>query len=274
MERGIAAGFALAVLPVSAWALSTPSDGLVVGPIEIPVGGGQMMPGYRARPKNGTNLPTIIVIHEVFGVHEYVQDVCRRFARLGYVAIAPYLYFRKGDVTKISDLKQLLPIVQSVPQTGVWSDLDALVAWLPKLDQPSGAPYANTGKLGITGFCWGGGTTWTYSAHSSALKAGVAWYGPLAGTATPTQSTFPVDIAATLKTPVLGLYGGKDTHISAADIAKMREALKTGASHSEIVVYPDAEHGFHADYRPSYNAKDAQDGWERALGWFKANGVA
>ena len=263
----IGAGFALAVRPISAWAVLTPAVGLVAGSIRIPSGGGSF-PAYRAMPKGKGPFPTVLVIHEIFGVHEYIQDVCRRLAKQGYLAIAPDLYFRQGDATQIKDVQKIISdIVSKVPLSQVMSDLDATVEWA------GASKVSEVSRMAITGFCWGGRVTWMYSSHNPRLKAGAAWYGPLAGNPTPAQPRNPVDIGAELKVPVLGLYGGKDSHITEADIQKMRSALKNGKSGSEIVVYPEAEHGFHADYRPSYNEKAATDGWEKMLGWFKKNGV-
>ncbi|MGZ3688318.1 MAG: dienelactone hydrolase family protein [Bdellovibrionota bacterium] len=262
---GIGAGFALAVQPVSAWAVLTSGEGLVSGTVSIPTANGSL-PAYRAMPSGKGPFPVVLVIHEIFGVHEYIQDVCRRLAKLGYLAICPNLCFRHGDVTKIADIQRIISeVVSKVPQSEVLSDLDSVVTWLP-------SHQGDVARLGITGFCWGGGVTWMYCAHNPSVKAGVAWYGPLTGPAS-TDRKFPVDIAPELKVPVLGLYGGKDARITEQDREKMREGLKKGKSGSEIVVYPDAEHGFHADYRPSYNEKDAIDGWKRLLAWFNKNGV-
>jgi carboxymethylenebutenolidase len=264
----IGIGFALAVQPISAWAILTSSDGLVTGMVQIPTRDG-LMPAYRAMPAGKGPFPVVIVTHEIFGVHEYIQDVCRRFARLGYLAIAPSLYFRHGDVTRMKDVQQIISqVVSKVPQAQVLSDLDSTVEWVS-----APANKGDASRMGITGFCWGGNATWMYAAHNPRLKAGVAWYGPLAAKESTPPTRSPIDIAAELKVPVLGLYGGKDTHITAQDIEKMRAALKSGKSGSEITVYPDAEHGFHADYRPSYNEKAASDGWEKLLAWFHQHGM-
>jgi carboxymethylenebutenolidase len=264
---GITAGFALAVQPISAWAVLTSSDGLVTGTVEIPTKDGTL-PAYRAMPQGKGPFPVVLVIHEIFGVHEHIQDICRRFAKLGYLAIAPSLYFRHGDATKIQDIPQIISqIVSKTTLNEVMSDLDSTVQWI------SASKEGDVSRMGITGFCWGGRTTWMYSAHNPKLKAGVAWYGPLVGEPSPAQPKNPVDIAADLKVPVLGLYGGKDGHITADHVEKMRTALKNSGSKSQIIVYPDAEHGFNADYRPSYNEKDAKDGWSRLLAWFTDHGV-
>ena len=267
IHLGIGAGFALAVSPAAAWAITTSDEGIVAGPVMIPTGG-KSMPGYRALPKGKGPFPTVVVIQEIFGIHEYIQDVCRRLAREGYFAVAPSLYFREGDATKIEDISKIVSdIVSKVPQKQVWADLDATLEWLKTTKSSDEA------RIGITGFCWGGGVTWMYSAHQPKIKAAVAWYGKLSGQPTPINSKFPFDIGATIKTPVLGLYGGQDKGIPQTDVEKMRGLLKQGQSGSEIIVYPDAEHGFHADYRPSYNEKAAKDGWSRLLAWFKAHGV-
>jgi len=201
-------------------------------------------------------------------VHEHIKDVCRRFAREGYCAIAPELYARQGDVSQMTDYKEIFAqVVSRVPDAQVMSDLDAAVAWAAKSSSGDAA------RVGVTGFCWGGRITWLYAAHSPALKAGVAWYGRLAGEPTPLQPKYPLDLAAELQAPVLGLYGGQDQGIPLADVEKMRAALAAAKEPSEIVVFPDAPHGFHADYRPSYRAAEAKDGWERCLAWFRRNGV-
>jgi len=262
----LATGFALAVQPVSAETITTDAKGLTAGEIKIPVTDGEI-PGYRAMPAKGRKFSVVLVVQEIFGVHEHIRDLCRRFAKAGYLAVAPELYARQGDVSKITEIKDLIPIVSSVPDAQVMSDLDATVAW-------AGASGGNSKRLAITGFCWGGRIVWLYAAHSSALKAGVAWYGRIDGTRTNLQPTFPIDIAGELKAPVLGLYGGLDKGIPMSDVEKMRAALAAAKSKSEIVVYPQAEHGFNADYRPSYNAAAARDGWKKALAWFRRNGAA
>jgi carboxymethylenebutenolidase len=269
MVTGIGAGFALAVLPVTAWALTTSSDGLEAGPVRIPVGK-ESMPGYRAMPKGKGPFPVVIVVQEIFGIHEYIQDVTRRLAHQGYLAVAPSLYFRQGDATKISDIDTLRKeIVSKVDQKQVFADLDATLEWTRSAAQ-SGDPT----RAAITGFCWGGGVVWTYCARNPKLKAGVAWYGRLDGERAPLNPLFPLDVARELKIPVLGLYGGKDKGIPLTDVEKMKTALAQGKSGSEIRMYAEAEHGFHADYRPSYHADSAKDGWERMLKWFKKHGVS
>ena len=268
MMTTLAAGFAAAVLPVSADTLvSTSAEGLTAGEVKIPVPDGEI-PGYRAMPATGGPFPLVLVVQEIFGVHEHIKDVCRRFAKQGFCAVAPELYARQGDVSKYTDYKQIFAeVVSKVPDAQVMADLDAAVAWAAK---SSGGDAA---RVGVTGFCWGGRITWLYAAHSASLKAGVAWYGRLVGEPTPLQPQYPIDVAAQLKAPVLGLYGGQDQGIPLADVEKMRAALAAAKSPSEIFVYPEAPHGFHADYRPSFREADAKDAWRRCLEWFRKNGV-
>jgi len=263
----LAAGFALAVQPVSAETITTDTKGLETGEVKIPVSDGSI-PAYRAMPATGGPFPTVLVVQEIFGVHEHIRDICRRFAKLGYFAIAPEMYARQGDVSNLKDFPEILKIVSKVPDRQVMSDLDAAVAYAKKSGK------ADTAKLGITGFCWGGRIVWLYSAHNPNLKAGVAWYGRLVGPADELHPKHPVDIAASLKAPVLGLYGGADDGIPLASVEKMRDALKAAGKPSEIVVYPDTPHGFHADYRPTYRKDKAEAGWAHLLEWFKKNGVA
>lgn len=267
----LTAGFAFAVQPVQAQSVITTDDkGLLAGEVKIPVKGGEM-PAYRAMPDKGRKFPTVLVVQEIFGVHEHIKDICRRFAKLGYLAIAPELYARQGDVSKLPMNEIISKVVSRVPDEQVMADLDAAVAWAAK-------NKGNTGRLGITGFCWGGRIVWLYAAHNPKLKAGVAWYGrltpPPPDRVNPLQPKAPLELVGQLKAPVLGLYGGKDTGIPVADVEKMRAALKAAGSKSEIILYPDAPHGFHADYRPSYNKAAAQDGWKRLQEWFKKYGAA
>lgn len=253
-----ATGFAVAAGPVNAQAISTDGTGLSAGPQMI----GEL-PAYVARPASGGNLPTILVVQEIFGVHEHIRDVCRRLAKLGYLAIAPELYFRQGDPSAITDIPTLLKtIVAQVPDAQVLADLDAAAAWA--------ADHGGDAKrLGITGFCWGGRISWLYAGHNPELKAAVAWYGRLVGDASANNPRHPVDIAGQLKAPVLGLYGGADQGIPLDSIERMRSAAKAAKVKTEIVVYTDAPHAFHADYRPSYRALPAQAGWLRLQDWFK-----
>ncbi|MBW4643828.1 MAG: dienelactone hydrolase family protein [Goleter apudmare HA4340-LM2] len=261
----VATGFALAVQPVTAKVITTDTKGLVAGAVKIPVNDGEI-PAYRAQPAIGSNFPIVLVIQEIFGVHEHIQDITRRFAKLGYLAIAPELFTRQGDVSKLSSIDEIRSIVAKVPDAQVFSDLDATVDWAVK------SAKGNANRLGITGFCWGGRMTWLYSAYNPKVKAGVAWYGRLVGNATELTPKHPVDIAATLTVPVLGLYGGKDTGIPLDTVEQMRAGLKP-SSKSEIIVYPDAPHAFFADYRPSYREQEAKEGWQRLQTWFKKHGV-
>jgi carboxymethylenebutenolidase len=263
----LAAGFALAVQPVSAQTITTDAAGLVAGEIKIPVTGGEL-PGYRAVPDKGGPFPVVLVVQEVFGVHEHIRDICRRFAKLGYLAVAPELYARQGDVSKLAEIKDIISIVSKVPDAQVMSDLDAATAWAQK------SGNGNTAKLGITGFCWGGRIVWLYAAHNPSLKAGVAWYGRLVGQPNELQPKNPIDLVAELKAPVLGLYGGDDPGIPLDTVERMRQALKAANNPSEIVVYPNTPHGFNADYRSSYRPEQAKDGWKRLQDWFKKYGAA
>ncbi len=265
----LAVGFTVAAGPVMAQtAIHTEADGLVAGEVRIPVAGGTL-PAYRAMPDGGSALPVVLVVQEIFGVHEYIKDVCRRLAKLGHLAIAPELYARQGDVSKMTDVKQILEsVVYKVPDAQVMGDLDAAVAWA------EGTGKADTAKLGITGFCWGGRIVWLYAAHNAKLKAGVAWYGRIA--TSPSDELHPrqpIDLVNDLRAPVLGLYGGADDGIPQADVERMRTALAAAGKPSEIVVYPGAPHGFHADYRATYRADAAQDGWSRLRSWFEKHGV-
>jgi carboxymethylenebutenolidase len=262
----LATGFALAVQPVSAQTITTDSNGIIAGEVKIPVKDGEM-PGYRAMPATGRDFPLVIVVQEIFGVHEHIKDMCRRFAKLGYMAVTGELYARQGDVSRLTDFKDILAIVGKVPDAQVMSDIDSEVAWA----RQNGA---HASKLGVTGFCWGGRITWMYSAHNPGVGAAVAWYGPLVGEPTDLKPKNPIDIAATLKVPVLGLYGGADAGITQEAVEKMRAALKAAGSPSEIIIYPDTPHGFNADYRPSYRPEQAKDGWKRLQEWFKKYGVA
>jgi carboxymethylenebutenolidase len=226
------------------------------------------MPAYRAAPAKGGPFPVILVVQEIFGVHEHIKDLCRRLAKLGYLAIAPELYARQGDVSKIADIKEVIAkVVSKVPDAQVMADLDATVDWAKK------SGNGDTAKLGITGFCWGGRIVWLYSAHNPQLKAGVAWYGRLVGDADELHPKHPLALAAELKAPVLGLYGGADAGIPVATVDQMRDALKEAKQPSEIVVFPDTPHGFNADYRPTYRKEQAEDGWKRMTDWFARHGV-
>jgi carboxymethylenebutenolidase len=265
----LVSGFTLATGPLNAAAIVTDSDGLDAGEVSIPVSDGNV-PAYRARPMGRSGSPVILVVQEIFGVHEHIKDICRRFAKLGYYAIAPSLYARYGDpgTYDMAHVAQLISdIVRKVPDGEVMSDLDATVGFAK-------SETADTSKLGITGFCWGGRIVWLYAAHNASLKAGVAFYGPLRGEANALRPHTAIDLAPQIPSPVLGMYGGLDKGISAADVDAMRVALaQSGNTKSRIDVFADAQHGFFADYRPSYNEADARIAWTRALDWFGANGV-
>ena len=269
LQTALGLGYAAAAAPLMAQtAIKTPADGLTAGEVHYTVGGFQV-PAYRAAPAGKTGLPVVLVIQEIFGVHEYIADVCRRFARAGYLAIAPELYARQGDPATYGEVAKLMAeVVSKVPDAQVLADLDGAVQW-------AGANGGDLARVGITGFCWGGRIVWLYAAHGP-VKAGVAWYGRLVGQASELTPKHPVDVAPILKAPVLGLYGGADSGIPLDTIDKMKSALAAGpavAKASEFVVYPDTPHAFHADYRPSYRKEPAEDGWKRCLAWFKAHGV-
>lgn len=267
----LGAGFALAVQPVMAQtAISTDSNGLTVGEIKVPAEGGDM-PAYRAQPASGSHFPVILVVQEIFGVHEHIKDICRRLAKQGYLAIAPELYARQGDPRKYTDIAALMSeVVSKVPDAQVLGDLDACAAWA----KVNGGDVA---RLGITGFCWGGRIAWLYAAHNPQVKAGVAWYGRIVGQTSALNPKNPIDIAGELHGPVLGLYGGQDQGIPLDSLERMRKALaesgNVASKSSTIQVYADAGHAFNADYRPSYRKEAAEDGWKRLLAWFKQYGV-
>lgn len=270
LKTSLTAGFALAVQPITAATITTDTNGLTAGEVKLPMGDVEI-PGYRAMPAKGKNFPIVLVVQEIFGVHEHIKDLCRRFAKAGYCAVAPELYARQGDVSKTENFQAIIrDVVSKVPDAQVMSDLDKTVAWAAKSSK------GNAKKLAITGFCWGGRIVWLYAAHNKNLKAGAAWYGRLVPTpgqpSSPLQPKQPVEVAKEIKAPVLGLYGAKDRGIPVATVEEMRKAL--AGSKSEIIVYPDSDHGFNADYRPSYNEKDAKEAWAKMLAWFKANGAA
>jgi carboxymethylenebutenolidase len=270
LKAALGAGYAASTLPIMAQtAIKTPSDGLTVGEVTITVNGFKM-DAYRAAPAGKTGLPVVLVLSEIFGVHEYIADTARRFAQAGYLAIAPELFQRQGDAQSYGEMAKLMSeVIARVPDAQVMGDLDATVAW-------AAANGGDVSQLGVTGFCWGGRQAWLYAAHNRSVKAGVAWYGRLVGEQTALTPKNPIDIAATLSGPVLGLYGGADTGISLESIEQMKRVLAAGdaaSRASRFVVYPNAPHAFHADYRPSYHQQAAVDGWERALAWFKGNGV-
>lgn len=263
----LAAGFALAVQPVSAQTIVTDANGLVAGEVKFD-SAGVSVPAYRAKPAKGKNLPVVLVVQEIFGVHEHIKDICRRLAKQGYLAIAPELYFRQGDVSKLTEIKDIREkVVSKVPDAQVMADLDAALQFAKR-------DGGDLHHAAITGFCWGGRIVWLYAAHNPSVKGGVAWYGRLVDSASELTPKHPIDVAAALRVPVLGLYGGQDNGIPLADVERMRSELKKGDSGSEIVVYPDAPHAFNADYRPSYRKEAAEDGWKRMLAWFKKHGAA
>src|SRR4051812_19383872 len=265
-SAAVTAGYTLAAGPVRAEAITTPSDGLTTGEAKIKVGDGEM-PGYFARPANGSNPPVVLVAMEIFGLHAYIKDVTRRLAKLGALAVAPDYYFRKNvDLTKISEIPQLLPIVNAKPDAELLSDLDATVAWAK-------AQGGDTTRLGIIGFCRGGRTVWEYAAHSGTLKAGAAFYGPPVDPPNPLWPKSPTQLAPEMKAPVIGLYGGADTGIPVAQVEQLKAALEQNKKTAEFKIYPEAPHGFHADYRGSYRKDAAEDAWKQAQAWFKKYGV-
>lgn len=275
LKAALGLGYAATAMPIMAQtAIQTPDTGLVTGTLVFEVDN-YPVPFFYAAPAGKKNLPIVLVVQEIFGVHEYIADICRRFAKSGYLAIAPDLYARQGDAKGYKDIAKLMSeVVSKVPDAQVMADLDAAVQW-------AGKNGGNMKKVAVTGFCWGGRITWLYSAHSKNVKAGVAWYGRLVGTPSALTPAHPVDLAATLKAPVLGLYGGEDAGIPLTTVNQMKDALadagakgNKAAKASEFVVYRTAPHAFHADYRPSYRKADAEDGFTRALAWFKSHGVA
>ena len=275
LKTALGVGYAATAMPIMAQtAIKTSSEGLTAGETSFEVNGFKV-PAYYAAPAGKKNLPVILVIQEIFGVHEYIADTARRFAKAGYLAIAPELFARQGDPAQYAETAKLIAeVVSKVPDAQVMADLDGAVKW-------AGANGGNTQKVGITGFCWGGRITWLYAEQSQNVKAGVAWYGRLVGQPTALTPKHPLDLAAGLKAPVLGLYGGQDGGIPLTTVNEMKDALaaagakgNAAARRSEFVVYPDAPHAFHADYRPSYRKAAADDGFKRAIDWFKTHGVA
>ncbi len=269
MTTSLVTGFALSVQPVTAQTvITTDSTGLTAGEVKVPAKGGDM-PAYRAMPAAGGPFPTVLVVQEIFGVHEHIKDLCRRFAKAGYFAIAPELYARQGDPTKYTEVPKLVAeLVSKVPDKQVMEDLDSAVAYA----KASGK--ADTAKLAVTGFCWGGRITWLYAAHNPGLKAAAAWYGPIDRPRSELQPKYPIDLAAELKAPVLGLYGAADPGIPNDTVEKMAAACKAAGKTCEVKIYPDTPHGFNADYRPSYRADQAKEGWAKMLAWFKQYGAA
>lgn len=264
----LATGFALAVQPVvSAQVITTSSDDLEAGEVKVSTAEGAI-PAYRAMPAKGDKFPVVLVVQEIFGVHEHIKDLCRRLAKKGYLAIAPELYFRQGDVSRLKDFQDIFKIVSKVSDKQVLSDLDAAVTWA------KGTGKADTAKLAVTGFCWGGRIVWLYAAHNPDLKAGAAWYGRLKGDPDELHPKSPIDVVADLKAPVIGFYGAADNGIPVATVEAMREALKKNSKPGEIILYPETPHGFNADYRPSYRKDKAEEAWAKMLEFFKTNGVA
>jgi carboxymethylenebutenolidase len=267
MLTTLATGFALATQPVAAeTAITTDTQGLDAGEVQV-AAPDRAIPAYRAKPAHGGPFPVVLVVQEIFGVHEHIRDVCRRLAKEGYLAIAPELYVRQGDVSGLRTIDEVRSVVATVPDAQVMADLDATAAY-------AASDGGDAGRLGITGFCWGGRITWLYAAHNPRLKAGVAWYGRLAGEASALTPKHPIDVAGDLMAPVLGLYGGADQGIPPDTVDAMRAACAKAAKTCEIVVFEGAPHAFHADYRPSYRAGPAKEGWARLLAWFRQHGVA
>jgi carboxymethylenebutenolidase len=261
-------GYAQAVQPIAPGAIHTDTEGLIAEEVRIPTLDGEI-DAYYAAPEGGQSLPTVIVIHEIFSVHEHIKDVTRRLAKRGYVAIAPDFFGRQGDVTQLADFQQIFSeVVSKVPDAQVLSDIDAAFDWATQ------SGLADPARLAVTGFCWGGRITWLYAAHTDRIQAGVAWYGKLSGQSDPLHPRQPIDVAASLKAPVLGLYGGQDTGIPQEQVATMQEALKDAGSPSRIHVYPDAGHAFHADYRPSFKPLEAEDGFASMIDWLRTYGVS
>jgi len=264
---GLMSGLTLATTRVEAQVIHTDAEGIEAGEVAIPAGDGPM-PAYRAMPKGDGPFPVILVVEEIFGVHDYIKDICRRLAKAGYCAVAPELYARQGDLSKMTDAKQIIAEVISKTPDAQWiGDLDATVAWATSAAKGDGQ------RLGVMGWCRGGRAVWLYDAHRTDLKAAVAWYGPVGGERTSIQPRTAGDVAGEIHAPLLALYGGADTGIPVASVEAARDAAKAAGKSVELVVYPDAPHGFHADYRPSYRKEAAEDGWARALAFFKAHGV-
>ncbi len=266
LTTSLIAGFTLATARAEGPAIHTDTAGLEAGEVQVPVEGGNL-PAYAARPAGAGPFPIVLVTEEIFGVHEYIKDICRRLAKQGYLAVAAEYYARLGDLSKMTAMQQFLDVVARAPDGRMMADMDEVAAW-------AASNHGDSGRLGITGFCRGGRQTWLYATHNPALKAAVAWYGPLDGKPTPIQPKTVLDLVGELKCPVLGLYGGQDQSIPQAQIQRLEAEAKQDRKTVEIIVYPDAGHGFHADYRPSYREADAKDGWQRMLAWFRRYGVA
>ncbi len=264
---GLISGFTLATTRVEAQAIHTDTSGLVAGEVQIPTADGNI-PAYFTRPDKAGPQPTILVVEEIFGVHEYIKDTCRRFAKAGYLAVAPELYARQGDLSKMTDAAQIVrDVISKAPDAEIMSDLDSTAAWAAK-------NHGDPARLAVTGFCRGGRVTWLYAAHNPHLKAAIAWYGPIGGTTSAIQPKTVLDMADQIQCPLLGLYGAKDGGIPVDQVRAAEARAKAAGKTVEIVIYPDAGHGFHADYRPSYVKDAAEDGWKRALAWLRQYGVA
>ena len=267
LMSGLISGFTLAVTPVEAQVIHTDTIGINGGEVKIPVADGEM-PGYAAKPNGAGPFPIVLVNEEIFGVHEHIKDLCRRLAKAGYLAVAPEIYARQGDLSKMTDVNQIVSqVIAKKPDAEMLSDLDAAVDW-------AGKNGGDLSRLGVTGFCRGGRNTWFYDAHSTRVKAAVAWYGPIKGAPSDIQPRTVADIAAGIHAPLLGLYGGQDTGIDVNDVEAAAATARAAGKTVEIKVYADAPHGFNADYRPSYRKADAEDGWARMLAWFKKYGIA
>lgn len=266
MMSSLITGLTLATTRVEAQAIHTDTQGIEAGETKVPVADGAL-PAYAAHPPGAGPFPTVLVIEEIFGVHEYIKDTCRRLAKAGYLAVAPELYARIADLSTMTDIQKIIhDVIMKAPDATLFSDLDATATW-------AAAHGGDTARLAVTGFCRGGRNTWLYAAHNPALKAAVAWYGPVVGATSEIQPATPTDIADKLLCPLLGLYGGKDTGIKVPDVEAAVAKAKAAGKEVDLVIYPDAGHGFHADYRPSYNAAAAADGWQKLLAWFHGHGV-
>lgn len=260
-------GFTTAVARAQTAPIHTDTNGLDAGEAQIPIADGHL-PGYYARPSGPGPFPIVLVIEEIFGVHEYIKDICRRFAKLGYLAVSPELYARIADLSKMSDAHEIVSkVISKAPDTLVLSDLDSTANW-------AFANHGDPNRLGVTGFCRGGRDTWLYAEHNPRLKAAVAWYGPVKGAVSEIQPHTPTDEAAALRCPLLGLYGGRDESIHPADVQAAAQIARDAGHTVEIKMFPQAGHGFHADYRATYDRDAAEQGWAAALAWFKAHGVA
>ena len=266
MMTSLISGFTLAVSHADAQVITTDTQGIEAGETKIPVADGTL-PGYFARPQGAGPFPTVLVIEEIFGVHEHIKDLCRRLAKVGYLAVAPELYARLGDLSTMTDVPTIIrDVISKAPDATVMTDLDSTAKW-------AAANHGDAARLAVTGFCRGGRATWFYAAHNPALKAAAAWYGPLGGNTSEIQPKTATDMADAIKCPLLGLYAGKDAGIPEAAVRAAEAKAKAAGKTVEIAWYPDAPHGFNADYRPSYRKADAEDGWAKMLAWFKKYGV-